>query len=96
MLIVVYPIPALKIDNWIFLFDNNSNIDQVISTFKPPIFWKEKDIVKKQAQSWSTAEAATSRTDSIEDIAADTRTNRNSVLRNGPKILVVPNKYGTT
>ena len=23
---------------------------------KPPIFWKEKDIVKKQAQSWSTKE----------------------------------------
>ncbi len=36
--------------------DNNSNIDQVISTFKPPIFWKEKDIIKKQAQSWSTHE----------------------------------------
>ncbi len=34
--------------------DNNLNIDQVISSFKPPIFWKEKDIVKKQAQSWST------------------------------------------
>ena len=34
--------------------DNNLNIDQVISNFKPPIFWKEKDIVKKQAQSWST------------------------------------------
>ena len=36
--------------------DNNSNIDQVISSFKPPIFWKEKEIVKKQAQSWSTNE----------------------------------------
>ena len=36
--------------------DNNSNIDQVISSFKPPIFWKEKDIVKKQAQAWSTNE----------------------------------------
>ena len=36
--------------------DNNENIDQVLSTFKPPIFWKEKDIVKKQAQSWSTNE----------------------------------------
>ena len=41
----------LKIRNEI---DNNTNIDQVISGFKPPIFWKEKDIVKKQAQSWST------------------------------------------
>ena len=36
--------------------DNNKNIDQVISTIKPPIFWKEKAIVKKQAESWSTDE----------------------------------------
>ncbi len=36
--------------------DNNSNIDQIISSFKPPIFWKEKAIIKKQAQSWSTDE----------------------------------------
>ena len=43
----------LKIRNEI---DNNINIDQVISSFKPPIFWKEKDIVKKQVQSWSTNE----------------------------------------
>ena len=43
----------LKIRNEI---DNNQNIDQVISSFKPPIFWKEKDVVKKQAQSWSTDE----------------------------------------
>ena len=43
----------LKIRNEI---DNNTNIDQVISGFKPPIFWKEKDIVKKQAQSWTTKE----------------------------------------
>ena len=43
----------LKIRNEV---DNNINIDQVISSFKPPIFWKEKDILKKQAQSWSTDE----------------------------------------
>ncbi len=36
--------------------DNHKNIDEVISSFKPPIFWKEKDIVKKQAQSWTTSE----------------------------------------
>ena len=36
--------------------DSNKNIDQVLSSFKPPIFWKEKAIVKKQAQSWSTDE----------------------------------------
>ena len=43
----------LKIRNKI---DNEKNIDKVITDFKPPIFWKEKDIVKKQAQSWSTDE----------------------------------------
>ncbi|MBD1155866.1 DNA polymerase III subunit delta [Pelagibacterales bacterium SAG-MED16] len=43
----------LKIRNEV---DNNKNIDQVISTIKPPIFWKEKEIVKKQAQSRSTNE----------------------------------------
>ena len=32
------------------------NIDLTISAFKPPIFWKEKDIVKKQIQSWSDDE----------------------------------------
>ena len=43
----------LKIRNEI---DKNINIDQVISGFKPPIFWKEKDIVKKQAEAWTTNE----------------------------------------
>ena len=33
--------------------DKNSNIDQVISSFKPPIFWKEKEIVKQQINIWS-------------------------------------------
>lgn len=28
--------------------NNNKNIDEIISNFKPVIFWKEKDIVKKQ------------------------------------------------
>ena len=32
------------------------NIDLTISSFKPPIFWKEKDTVKKQIQSWSVDE----------------------------------------
>ncbi len=32
------------------------NIDLSISSFKPPIFWKEKDVVKKQIQSWSDDE----------------------------------------
>ena len=30
----------------------NKDIDQAISNFKPPIFWKDKENVKKQANSW--------------------------------------------
>ena len=29
------------------------NIDLVISNFKPPIFWKDKEVVKQQVQNWS-------------------------------------------
>jgi len=32
---------------------DNKNIDQVITSFKPPIFWKDKDIVKEQIKNWS-------------------------------------------
>ena len=43
----------LKIKNEM---DKINNIDKAFSVIKPPIFWKEKDIVKKQVQSWSTTE----------------------------------------
>ncbi len=36
--------------------NQTENIDLTISSFKPPIFWKEKDVVKKQIQSWSDDE----------------------------------------
>ena len=29
------------------------NPDIVISSFKPPIFWKDKDVVKEQLRVWS-------------------------------------------
>ena len=32
---------------------NKKNIDTVIASFKPPIFWKDKEIVKQQVQNWS-------------------------------------------
>ena len=37
---------------------NNSNrsIEQIISNYKPPIFWKDKEIVKNQASKWSEIE----------------------------------------
>ena len=30
----------------------NNNIEKVISSYKPPIFWKEKEIVKQQVKIW--------------------------------------------
>ena len=38
-------------------FQETRDFDKAISNFKPPIFWKEKDTVKKQIQSWSYKDA---------------------------------------
>ena len=40
----------LKINNEINI---RKNIDEVITTFNPPIFWKDKDLVKQQAINYS-------------------------------------------
>ena len=34
------------------LVDEKNNIDQVISSFRPPIFWKDKPLVTQQIKSW--------------------------------------------
>ena len=34
------------------LVDEKKNIDQAVSTFKPPIFWKDKSLVRQQIVSW--------------------------------------------
>ena len=31
----------------------NNDINETISNYKPPIFWKDKEIVKKQIQIWN-------------------------------------------
>ena len=31
----------------------NKNIDNIITSIKPPIFWKDKEIVKQQTQKWN-------------------------------------------
>ena len=36
---------------------SNENIEQIISNYKPPIFWKDKEIVKNQASKWSLKDA---------------------------------------
>ena len=32
---------------------NKNNVDEAISSFKPPIFWKDKEIIKLQIKNWS-------------------------------------------
>ena len=32
---------------------NKKNLDETISSFRPPIFWKDKEIVKQQINNWS-------------------------------------------
>jgi len=32
--------------------NNNKNFEQAISSFKPPIFWKDKEVVKQQMNNW--------------------------------------------
>ena len=34
-------------------YDTNQNLENIISTHKPPIFWKDKELVKKQIKSWT-------------------------------------------
>ena len=33
-------------------YEEDKNLDQIISTIKPPIFWKDKNSLKKQANNW--------------------------------------------
>lgn len=35
------------------LYKINKNIDGIINHYKPPIFWKEKEIIKQQINIWS-------------------------------------------
>ncbi len=54
--IAITKVMILKTKRLIKLKENNQiekNTDTVISMFKPPIFWKEKEIVKLQMQNWS-------------------------------------------
>ena len=43
---------AKKILNLSLEYEKNKDINQTINSAKPPIFWKEKDIVKSQLNKW--------------------------------------------
>ena len=47
-------IKAKKLLNLLKTFETNNNIDLTISSAKPPIFWKEKEITKQQVQKWNS------------------------------------------
>lgn len=50
-LIKLKRLKKIKID-----LNDNKNIDLIFSTLKPPIFWKDKDIIKKQVRNLSLNE----------------------------------------
>ena len=42
-----------KLLNILEKYTKNVNLDEVISSFKPPIFWKDKEDIKIQVKSWA-------------------------------------------
>ena len=55
----------------------NDNIDQVINSFKPPIFWKDKNIIKQQIKIWNLND--------IESFIVDLN-NTESLVKKNPQI----------
>ena len=45
---------AKKLLTLLKTFEANNNLDLTISSAKPPIFWKEKEITKQQIQNWNS------------------------------------------
>ena len=61
-------------------FEKNKDINKIINSAKPPIFWKEKDIVKIQLNKWKP-EKIKKLIDSINNIELETKKNfNNSIL----------------
>ncbi len=57
--------------------NENNNIDQVINSFKPPIFWKDKNIIKHQVKIWELND--------IESFIVDLN-NTESLIKKNPQI----------
>jgi DNA polymerase III subunit delta len=55
------------------------NVDQVISASKPPIFWKDKDIVKKQLKIWDK-ESTIALIQNINEVELQLKKNTGSAL----------------
>ena len=57
--------------------NQNNNIDQVINSFRPPIFWKDKNIIKQQIKIWELSD--------IENFIVDLN-NTESLIKKNPQI----------
>ena len=55
----------------------NNNIDQAINSFKPPIFWKDKNVIKQQIKIWELND--------IENFIVDLN-NTESLIKKNPQI----------
>ncbi len=58
-------------------FNQNNDIDQVINSFKPPIFWKDKNTIKHQIKIWELRD--------IESFIVDLN-NTESLIKKNPQI----------
>ena len=50
-------VKSKRLYNLLLEINNNKSTEEVISSFKPPIFWKDKEIVKQQIKIWSLSRA---------------------------------------
>jgi len=55
----------------------SNNVDQTINAFKPPIFWKDKDIIKQQIKIWELGD--------IETFIVDLN-NTESLIKKNPQV----------
>ena len=58
-------------------FDEEHDIEKIISSFKPPIFWKDKEVVKRQINIWKISD--------IEEFIVDLN-NTESLIKKNPQI----------
>ena len=54
LIIRIFLNKAKKILQLATQYETNKNIDLTISTARPPIFWKDKEIIKEQIQKWNS------------------------------------------
>ena len=53
LIIKTFLIKAKRLNKLKSQTKESENIDQLITSFKPPIFWKDKEIIKEQVKNWT-------------------------------------------